>query len=168
MIFIVRTTVGRENSVMDNLASRAKNLQQDIKSIFHPGQIKGYIFVEAELEALEEAISGVPHVRGIIKKEVAFPEVSKFLIEKKIDIKVHKGDIIEILGGPFKNEKGKVTRVDEAKEEVTVELLEAAIPIPITVSLTAIRVIESQVTEEVKEGKSEGEKSMDAMLSEGD
>jgi transcription termination/antitermination protein NusG len=164
MIFIVRTTVGRENSVMDNLAIRAKNLNLDVKSIFHPGQLKGYIFVESELEILEEGISGVPHVRGIIKKEVRFEEVTKFLIEKKVDIKVNKGDIIEILGGPFKNEKGKVTRVDEAKEEVTVELLEAAIPIPITVDMKAIRVLKSQATEESNEGKSEGEKSMDEMI----
>ena len=45
--------------------------------------------------------------------------------------------------GPFKNEKGKVTRVDEAKEEITIELLEAAIPIPITVPIDSVRVIEA-------------------------
>jgi len=32
--------------------------------------------------------------------------------------------------------------VDEAKEEVTIELLEAAIPIPITVPIESVRVTE--------------------------
>ena len=56
---------------------------------------------------------------------------------------MNRGDIVEITGGPFKNEKGKITRVDEAKEEVTLELLEAAIPIPITVSIDSVRVLET-------------------------
>ena len=37
---------------------------------------------------------------------------------------------------------GKVTRVDEAKHEVTIELIEAAIPIPITVSIESVKIIE--------------------------
>jgi len=164
VVYIVRTTVGRENSVMDAIATRAKNLQLDVKAVFHPAEIKGYVFVEAELEFLEDVVRGIPHVRGIIKKEVPFPEVKKFLEFKKIEIKVNRGDIIEVMGGPFKNEKGKVTRVDEAKEEITVELLEAAIPIPITVSLDSIRVLESQAVEEKKDGKSDGEKSMEDMM----
>jgi len=34
-----------------------------------------------------------------------------------------------------------VTRVDKAKEEVVVELLGAAVPIPITVKMDAVKVI---------------------------
>ena len=158
MIFIVRTTVGRENSVMENLATRARNTQADVKAFFHPAEIKGYVFVESELEYLEDVVRGVPHIRGIIKKEVPFDEVKKFLQFKKIEIKVNRGDIIEVMGGPFKNEKGKVTRVDDAKEEITVELLEAAIPIPITVSLDSIRVLESQA-EELEKTEEEIEKA---------
>ena len=57
-------------------------------------------------------------------------------------MEVSRGDIVEVVGGPFKNEKGKITRVDESREEVTIELLEAAIPIPITVGMASIRVLE--------------------------
>lgn len=151
MIYIVRTTVGRENAVIETIASKAKNLNIGIKAIFHPAEIRGYVFIEASMEQIQEVVRGVPHVRGIIKKEVPYEEVKKFLEFKKAEIKVSRGDIIEVMGGPFKNEKGKVVRVDEAKEEVTVELLEAAIPIPITVSLDSIRVIESQSEEKGEE-----------------
>lgn len=148
MIYTVRTTVGRENAVIETLSSKVKNFEGVIKSIFHPGELKGYIFIEGESESVERIIKGVPHIRGLIRKEVSVNEIKKFLETRKIEIKVNRGDIIEITGGPFKNEKGKVTRVDEAKEEVTIELLEAAIPIPITVPIESVRIIEKAEKEE--------------------
>lgn len=143
MISTVRTTVGRENAVIETLMSKIKNSSLNIKSIFHPGELKGYIFLEGDAEAINEIIKGVPHVKGIIKKEVAMNDIKKFLEVKKIEIKINRGDVVEITGGPFKNEKGKVTRVDEAKEELTIELLDAAIPIPITIPMESARLIES-------------------------
>lgn len=142
MIYTLRTTVGRENAVMETLSSKVRNMQAGVKTIFHPGELKGYIFIEGEFVDIEKVIQGVPHIRGIIRKEVKLDEIKKFLETKKVEIKVNKGDIIEVIGGPFKNEKGKVIRVDEAKEELTIELLEAAIPIPITIPIDSVRVIE--------------------------
>jgi transcriptional antiterminator NusG len=143
MITTIRTTVGRENAVIDTLMSKVKNSGLNIKAIFHPGELKGYLFLEGEIEEINELIKGVPHVKGIIRKEVTMSDIKKFLEVKKIEIKINRGDIIEVTGGPFKNEKGKVTRVDEAKEELTIELLDAAIPIPITISMESARIIES-------------------------
>jgi len=142
MIRTIRTTVGRENAVIETLISKIKSRSLDIKSIFHPGELKGYIFVEGEEEAIDNIIKAVPHIKGIIRKEVKMNDIKKFLEVRKIEIKINRGDVIEVTSGPFKNEKGKVTRVDEAKEEVTIELLEAAIPIPITVPIESVRVTE--------------------------
>ena len=143
MITTIRTTVGRENAVIETLMNKIKNSSLNIKAIFHPGDLKGYIFLEGDAEAINALIRGVPHVKGIIRKEVAMNDIKKFLETKKIEIKINRGDIIEVTGGPFKNEKGKVTRVDESKEELTIELLDAAIPIPITISMESARLIES-------------------------
>ena len=54
---------------------------------------------------------------------------------------IRKNDIAEIISGPFKREKAKVVRVDPAKEEVIVELLEAVVSIPITLKMDAVKVI---------------------------
>ena len=143
MIYTVRTTVGRENAVIETLVSKSKSRTLNIKSIFHPEELKGYIFLEGDEESIDEIVKAVPHVKGIIKKEVKIEDIKKFLETKKIEIKINRGDVIEVTSGPFKNEKGKVTRVDEAKEEVTIELLEAAIPIPITVPIDSVKVIEA-------------------------
>ena len=48
---------------------------------------------------------------------------------------------VELIAGPFKGEKAKVMRVNDAKEEVTVELLEAAVKIPVTLHAEHIRII---------------------------
>jgi len=152
MIYTIRTTVGRENAVIEILINRIKSKALDIKSIFHPGELKGYIFIEGELDAMTELIKGTPHVKGIIRKRVKMSDIKRFLEVKKIEIKINRGDVIEVTGGPFKNEKGKVTRVDEGKEELTIELLEAAIPIPITIPIASARVVEAaEKAEEKKE-----------------
>lgn len=143
MIYIVRTTAGRENAVMSTLATKLKGTPMSIKSLLHPDELKGYFFIEGDINDVEELIRNIPHVRGMIKKELPMSEITRFLEAKKIDIKVNRGDIVEVIGGPFKNEKGKVTRVDESREEITIELLEAAIPIPITVGMEFIKVVES-------------------------
>jgi transcriptional antiterminator NusG len=143
MITTIRTTVGRENAVIETLTSKVKNSGLNVKAIFHPGELKGYLFLEGEIEDINKLIKGVPHVKGIIRKEVTMGDIKKFLEVKKIEIKMNRGDIIEVTGGPFKNERGKVTRVDEAKEELTIELLDAAIPIPITIPMESTRIIEA-------------------------
>ncbi len=143
MIITVRTTTGRENIVIDGIEKRVKSKGLNIKSVFHPEELRGYIFIEADnVDEIEEAIRGIPHVRGIIPKNVKFSDVERFLIPEKQEVKVEENDIVEIIGGPFKGEKAKVKRVDEAKNEITVELLEAAIPIPVTISTNSVRIIE--------------------------
>ena len=46
-----------------------------------------------------------------------------------------------MISGPFKREQAKVIRIDKTKEEVVVELLEAAVSIPITVKMDSVKVI---------------------------
>jgi len=147
MIFTVRTTTGRENVVIDTLTTNIKNKKIPIKSVFHTDDLRGYIFVEGDKEHIEEAIRGIPHVRGIIPKEVKIEELEKFLVPEKREIKPELGDIVEVVGGPFKGEKAKITRIDETKNEATIQLLEAVIPIPVTISLAAIRIHEKKKNE---------------------
>lgn len=143
-IYTLRTTVGRENAVVNTLTNKIENLGSDVKALLYPAELKGYIFIEGDISAIEKVIAGVPHVRGLIRKEVVMQQIKQFLETKKVEIKINRGDIIEIVGGPFKGERGKVTRVDEVKEEITVELLEAAVPIPITVPTDSVRIVERE------------------------
>lgn len=143
MLFTIKTVVGRENIVIDNVATKARSqgLTQ-VRSFIHPEEIKGYVFVEGDIKEIERAVQDIPHVRGLIKKPIEVKEIERYLQPKTVVVELNIGDIVEIVGGPFKGEKGKVTRYDKVKREVTMELLEAAVPIPVTVSVEFIKVLE--------------------------
>jgi len=135
----IRTTTGRENVVIESVTSRVKSENIKVKSMFHPEDLRGYVFIEGEAEEVESAIKGIPHIRGLINREVQMSDIERFLVPEKSEIKLEVGDIVEIIGSPFKGEKAKITRVDDTKNEITVEFLEAAIPIPVTISMNSVR-----------------------------
>jgi transcriptional antiterminator NusG len=146
-IYTIRTTAGRENIVIDMLTTNIKMHHLSVKSILHPGELKGYVFVEAPLEEVKKTMHGVMHVKGIIEKPVSIEDIQHFVVDtKKAKVSLTEGDIVEIVGGPFKREKGKIQRIDQVKDEVTVELLEASIPIPVTISVELVKLLKRAAT----------------------
>jgi len=139
MIFAIRTIVGREEAVLDSLYNRAVKNNIPIKALMHPQEIKGYVFVEGELENVKELVKGVVNVRGLITTPVNVSELEKFLKPKESKIEVNLGDIIEVVSGPFKDTRGRVTRIDTIKREVTIEPLEVSVPIPITIPIEFVK-----------------------------
>lgn len=150
-LFIIRTAIGREEQVLDFLASNAKKASNSIFSLLHPQGMTGYIIVEAEeLPAIKQVAFGVPYVRGILSKPVSMSEIEGMIEFKPEEIDLNKGDIVSITAGPFKGEKAKVSRVDKTKAQVVLELLEAAVPIPITLGMDSVKVIGKKEGEEAK------------------
>ena len=133
---------------MDFVSSNAKKKGLEVYAVVRPHGLRGYIFIEAEKRAdAEQAAFNVPYARGVLPNEVRYDEIEHMLEQVKKDMNIKKNDIAEIISGPFKREKCKVTRIDKTKEEVVVELLEAAVPIPITVKMDAIKVIRREADE---------------------
>jgi len=152
-IFILRTTANREEQVMDFVTSNAKKKGMNVYSVIKPHGMRGYIFVEAESrEEAEQAAFNVPYARGILPKKVDYKDIEHMLEEsKKVEMNIKKNDIVEVISGPFKRENAKVTRIDRTKEDVVIELLEAAVPIPITVKMDTIKVVRREGEEEKQE-----------------
>lgn len=141
-IFVLRTTANREDQVMDFVASNATKKKLEVYSVIRPHGLRGYIYVEAATKTdAEQAAFNIPYARGILAAPVKYSEVEPALEQVRHEMNIQKSDIVEIISGPFKRENAKVTRIDKAKEEVVVELLEAAVPIPITVKMDAVKVI---------------------------
>lgn len=139
MIVTVRTTVGRENVVVEALTNKIARNKIPIKAVFLTEDLRGYIFIEGEPDDVDNLIKNVQHMRGIVANDVSLDELEKFLVPEKQEIHLEIGDVVEIIGSPFKGEKAKITRVDEVKSEITVELLEVAIPIPVTIPTVSVR-----------------------------
>lgn len=149
-IFAVRTSANREDQVVDFFVSKLqKNPELEVFTVIRPHGMRGYIFIEATSKiAAETALQGVPYARGVLPQEIPYPEIEHMLEQVKIEMNIRKNDIVEVISGPFKREKAKVIRINKQKEEIVVELLEAAVPIPITVKMDAVKVIRREDSDE--------------------
>ncbi|MFH1396341.1 MAG: transcription elongation factor Spt5 [archaeon] len=152
-IYAVRTAANREDQVVDYLISKLeKETQLGIYAVIRPHGMRGYIFVEAASQSdAEMALHRVPYARGLLPAEIPYPEIEHMLEQVKVEMNIRKNDIVEIISGPFKREKAKVNRVNKIKDEVVVELLEAAVPIPITVSMDSVKVIRRESDDDDEE-----------------
>ncbi|MGY5853023.1 MAG: transcription elongation factor Spt5 [Candidatus Thorarchaeota archaeon] len=121
-----------------------------VKAILVPETLRGYVFIETlEFRDVEIAISGVPHVRGRVGGKVSFEEIDKFLVPKPAAEGISTDDVVEIISGAFKGERAKVVRVEAAKEELILELLDSPHTIPIRVHADFAKIVEKAAREEV-------------------
>ena len=141
-IFAVKTTASQERTVADMIMNREES---SVHAALAPDSLTSYVMVEAEDEAVFERISDeIPHMRGVVQGKSDISEVEHFLSPKPDVEGIAEGDIVELIAGPFKGEKAQVQRIDEGKDQVTVELYEATVPIPVTVRGDQIRVLDSE------------------------
>ncbi len=139
----VKTTANQERIVANMIELAVKKHNLNVYSILAPKELKGYVVLEVEgIEDAIMAIRGLQHVRGIVKKEMSFSDIQHYLTPKKAVEQIKEGYMVEVSAGPFKGEKGIVKRVDRAKNEITIELLEAVVPIPVTVKAENVRIVE--------------------------
>ena len=142
-IFVVRTTVGQEKNVSSRILSKSEVYNIPVKAILVPEALKGYLFIEADgSQIVEEAISGIRHIRSRIPGTVAFSEIEKYITVRPTIEELDANDVVEVTGGPFKGMRAKITDVDRTKEEVTMELLEATFTLPITVHADYVKLVE--------------------------
>jgi transcription termination/antitermination protein NusG len=149
MIFVIKVTTNKEDRALELISDKVSKKQLSVYSLARPHGLRGYLFLEAEdRESAEEAAYNLPYVKGIIGKTLTYDEIKNMLEPVIEEINIEKGDIVEIIGEPFKKEKAKVVRVDKSKGEAIVTLLAAVVPIPVTVKLDNVKVIRREKTEE--------------------
>lgn len=138
--FAIRTTGGQENIVANIIQNRINAKKIGIHSILILENFKGYIIVEApDSNIAYEALAGVRHVRGQIRGELPFKDIEGYLVKKPVVSDLSIDDTVEIIGGPFKSMKAKITRVDYEKQEATVVLLDSPYQIPVTVDANYLK-----------------------------
>jgi len=65
--------------------------------------------------------------------------VDHYIQTKPVVEGLEEGTLVEVIAGPFKGMQARIVRVDAGKEEVTIEILEAAFTLPITVHADYVR-----------------------------
>lgn len=153
MIFVVKVITNKEDQATELIAAKVIKKGLEVYSVIKPHGLRGYILIESlDYDVAQQAALNVPYVKGVIFKPLDYKEIESMLEPTATTINIEKGDIVEMLTEPFKREKAKVVRVDKQKEDVIVELLEAAVPIPITVKLDNVKVIR-RTKEELEDEK---------------
>ncbi len=142
-VHAVRTTSGQERNAAEMVEARARANNLPIASVIAPETLKGYIFIEAPgPNYVEEAVSGIKHIKSRVPGRVDFSEVEKYLVTKPVIEELDVGYIVEVIGGPFKGMKARIIRVDKVKQEATLELLEATFTLPITVQADYVKLVD--------------------------
>jgi transcriptional antiterminator NusG len=138
--FAIRTTGGQEHIVANILQNKINAKGLGIRSILALDNFKGYIIVEAQdSNVAYEALSGIRHARGQIRGELPFKDIEGYLVKKPVVSDLTVDDTVEVIAGPFKAMKAKITRVDYEKQEATVVLLDSPYQIPVTVDANYLR-----------------------------
>jgi len=139
-VFAVKTTGGQEKMVADFIANRASTRKLSIYSILVLDNMKGYVFLETDnAQVVSEAVSGLKHVKGLVPGMIQFQDIEKFLITKPIISELKVDDIVEIVAGPFKGMRAKINRIELARSEVTVILLDAPYQLPVTIDASYLK-----------------------------
>lgn len=143
MYFVVKVTSGQERIAANILQNKIASQDSPIYSIMVIEGVRGYIIVEAESEvAIRQFITKGRNIRGVLPKSLSEEELNKLIAVRSKAAGIAKGDIVEFTSGPFKGYKAKALKVDDLKDEVTVELMDVVVPIPITTKMNTAKVIQ--------------------------
>ena len=158
-LYILKTSIGQEQNVAGEIRARLsgtgslKDIQDKIFGVLSPHYMKGFIFVEATaMHHVQKLIGrvgvGVTPLKNcskVLDGEAPLEDVLPYLEPKAATSGIEEGCIVEISGGAFRGQAARVTRGAETKEEVTVEVFEAAVPVALTV-----RADQGRVTQRVE------------------
>ncbi len=143
--YAIRTTAGQEINVALLIENRVKAAKLDIRSIIVPPGIRGYVILEAPgLHIVYEAIRDIKHVKGQAPGMVSFDDVERALVPKPVIEGLTPGDTVEIIAGPFRGMKAIVVRVELAKNEVVLNILESSFPLQITVPGDYVKLVKKK------------------------
>ena len=159
MIYVLKVTANQERVVAEILYREARAKRKEIEgeetyTILYTTGLKGYVLVEADSPGtVEELARNVPKTKGLLLHKrgdiesagtILIEELRSTLMPTPIVEELNKEDLIELVSGPFKGEKARVARIDKDKNEITVELIEAAVPIPVIVKGDDIKIVKKE------------------------
>ncbi len=149
MYFVVKVTSGQERIAANMLQNKASKVDLPIYSIMVMEGMRGYIIIEAEDElSVRQFITREHNVKGMLNKPLVDEEINKLIQVRKFAQDIEKGDTVEFTSGPFKGYKAKVLKVDDLKSDITVELQDVVVPIPITTKMNTAKVIQKAEKQE--------------------
>ncbi|MGC9112481.1 transcription elongation factor Spt5 [Acidilobus sp.] len=136
--YAIYVTGGYEERVVAVLGERARTLQLDVRSIVYSPDLKGVVFVEVgDAKDLYYLIRGVRNIKRRRPTMVSVDDILKLVKPPATAEPIAKGDVIQVIGGPFKGMRGRIIEV--RKGEVDVNLLEGDSKIIVTIPIDQVK-----------------------------
>lgn len=141
--YVLRTTAGQEYNVAVMVRNRIAGGGYKIYSIAVVPGLKGMIIVEADAPyEAQRAAYGLKHFKGLVRGAISLEDVEKLIKPKPMIEQISVGDIVEIIRGPFSGMKGKVVEVDKSRNEIRVEIAEAAFLLPAIINAEDVKIVQ--------------------------
>jgi transcriptional antiterminator NusG len=139
-VYAISVIGGYEEKIAMVFAERAQALKLNVKSIIYSEELKGTVIVEvSDPKDLFYLIRGVKNVKRRRPITINIQEVVK-LLKPPISLPtLEKGQLIEIIGGPFKGMKGRVVEIYSTRNEADITLLEGDSKIVVTIPIEYIK-----------------------------
>jgi len=144
-IFAVRTTSGRELDVAFIVERRvldkiSKGEETGVTSILVAPGVKGFVFIETSKPTeIYNLLSNIKYASTHKLLKVSLNDLLSMLKPKSVIEEINVGDEVEIMRGPFRGMRARVVSIDKTKNTLTVNLLEAAFSIPITIPINYVK-----------------------------
>jgi transcriptional antiterminator NusG len=162
---IVKTGIGSEMRVAKDMHARLSgartllSVKDEVFSILNSNRLRGYLLVESSAQHHVEKLIGrtggkdrksrsailstpLKNAKTVLDGDAPLRDILPYLEPKAVTSGIEVGCIVEIITGAFKGEKARVVSVAESKEEVSMELYEADIPMTLNMRGDHVRVIE--------------------------
>jgi len=144
----VRVTSSQERISADILQNKVDKTGLPVYAIVVSEGMRGYLIVEAQdLTTIKDLIQDEPHMKGVLTNPLSEEELEKMISIKTAVQEIGEGDIVEFVTGPFKGYKAKVTKAEKGKDDITVELMDVAVPIPVTTKASMAKIVEKAKSE---------------------
>lgn len=144
-IYAFKTTSGRELDVALIVERRilekiSKGEDPGVLSILVAPGVRGYVFIETRNpQVVVNLLANIKYASTQRYLKVSLNELLNMIKPKELIEEVNVGDEVEITRGPFRGMRARVVSIDKSKNTLTVNLLEAAFSIPITIPVNYVR-----------------------------
>jgi transcriptional antiterminator NusG len=137
---ILKVRFGEEDATAD---ANALEVVKSVYAVLVVDAMKGYVFVEAaNAQVAAESVAGFKHVKSQVPGIIQLQDIEKFLITRDILAELGDNDTVEIIAGPFKGMRARITRIEPQRAEVTIILLDAPYQLPVTVDANYLKIVE--------------------------
>lgn len=155
-IFTFRSKMGQERSLARLAELKSKKEGSGVYAVLIPDSLSGYCFVEGESQMrIESSLAGIRIIssRAVANKSVPIDDLIELLNPKPSIEGLIEGDIVEIINGPFKGYRAQLTRIEGVSQEITAELLESTMALPVKIHADYVKKLTIEKPKNTDEAK---------------